>query len=86
MKRVKTFMKVMATAALMATTATVAMAETKGAKIFVIGGKADDPFWSKIKKGADDAGLVAKATGGSDCAGPASRCHRRPRLGPRGHG
>jgi simple sugar transport system substrate-binding protein len=65
MKRVKTFMKVMATAALMATTATVAMAETKGAKIFVIGGKADDPFWSKIKKGADDAGLVAKATGGS---------------------
>jgi simple sugar transport system substrate-binding protein len=65
MKRVKTFMKVMATAALMATTATVAMAETKGAKIFVIGGKADDPFWSKIKKGAADAGLVAKATGGS---------------------
>jgi len=36
-----------------------------GAKIFVIGGKADDPFWSKVKKGADDAGLVAKATGGS---------------------
>jgi simple sugar transport system substrate-binding protein len=41
----------------------VAMAD--GAKIFVIGGKADDPFWSKVKKGADDAGLVAKATGGS---------------------
>ena len=39
--------------------------ETKAAKIFVIGGKADDPFWSKVKKGADDAGLVAKATGGS---------------------
>jgi simple sugar transport system substrate-binding protein len=36
-----------------------------GTKIFVIGGKADDPFWSKVKKGADDAGLVAKATGGS---------------------
>jgi simple sugar transport system substrate-binding protein len=31
----------------------------------VIGGKADDPFWSKVKKGAEDAGLVAKATGGS---------------------
>jgi simple sugar transport system substrate-binding protein len=43
--------------------ATAAMAD--GAKIFVIGGKADDPFWSKVKKGADDAGLVAKATGGS---------------------
>ena len=65
MQRMKTVMKVMATVALLATTATVAMAEAKGAKIFVIGGKADDPFWSKIKKGADDAGLVAKATGGS---------------------
>jgi simple sugar transport system substrate-binding protein len=64
MKHMKTFMKVMATVALMATTATVA-AETKGVKIFVIGGKPDDPFWSKIKKGADDAGLVAKPMGGS---------------------
>jgi simple sugar transport system substrate-binding protein len=45
--------------------ATAAMAQSHGAKIFVIGGKADDPFWSKVKKGADDAGLVAKATGGS---------------------
>ena len=34
-----------------------------GAKIFVIGGKADDPFWSKVKKGADDAGKVAELTG-----------------------
>ena len=65
MQRMKTVMKVMATVALMAATATVAMAGTRGAKIFVIGGKADDPFWSKVKKGADDAGLVAKATGGS---------------------
>ena len=65
MQRMKTVMKVMAAVALLATTATVAMAETKGAKIFVIGGKADDPFWSKVKKGAEDAGLVAKATGGS---------------------
>ena len=32
-----------------------------GAKIFVIGGKADDPFWSRVKKGADDAALVVKA-------------------------
>lgn len=65
MTRIKNFMKVMATVALMATSATVAVAGTHGAKIFVIGGKADDPFWSKVKKGADDAGLVAKATGGS---------------------
>jgi simple sugar transport system substrate-binding protein len=36
-----------------------------GAKIFVIGGKADDPFWSRVKKGADDAALVVKAGGGT---------------------
>ena len=65
MKRMKTLTKVIAALALMATTATAATAQTKGAKIFVIGGKADDPFWSKVKKGAEDAGLVAKATGGS---------------------
>lgn len=52
-------------AAALTLTGAAASAETKGAKIFVIGGKADDPFWSKVKKGADDAGLVAKATGGS---------------------
>jgi simple sugar transport system substrate-binding protein len=31
--------------------------------IFVVGGKADDPFWSKVKKGADEAGLAAAANG-----------------------
>ena len=36
-----------------------------GAKIFVIGGKPDDPFWSKVKKGADEAGAVLKASGGT---------------------
>lgn len=36
-----------------------------GPRIFVIGGKADDPFWSRVKKGADDAALVVKAAGGS---------------------
>lgn len=36
-----------------------------GPDIFVIGGKADDPFWSKVKRGADDAGLVVAAGGGS---------------------
>ena len=49
--------------ALMATSATVAMAD--GAKIFVIGGKADDPFWSIVKRGAEDAGKVVAAEGGS---------------------
>ena len=63
----KTLLKVAALAAMLATSATtVAMAaDSHGAKIFVIGGKADDPFWSRVKKGADDAGIVAKATGGS---------------------
>ena len=53
----------MMTAAVLATGATAAMAD--GAKIFVIGGKADDPFWSKVKRGADDAGKVAEGEGGS---------------------
>jgi simple sugar transport system substrate-binding protein len=35
------------------------------AKIFVVGGKPDDPFWSIVKRGAEDAGLVVKAQGGS---------------------
>ena len=62
----KNLLKVAALAALLATSATTVMAaDSHGAKIFVIGGKADDPFWSRVKKGADDAGLVAKATGGS---------------------
>jgi simple sugar transport system substrate-binding protein len=43
----------------------VATAQAEGAKIFVIGGKADDPFWSRVKKGAEDAGLVVQAQGGS---------------------
>ena len=37
----------------------------KGANIFVVGGKADDPFWSKVKKGVDDEANVVKAYGGS---------------------
>ena len=65
MTGMKQFVAVMVTTTALALGATGAMAESHGAKIFVIGGKADDPFWSKVKKGADDAGLVAKATGGS---------------------
>jgi len=37
----------------------------EGAKIFVVGGKPDDPFWSIVKRGAEDAGIVAAAQGGS---------------------
>jgi simple sugar transport system substrate-binding protein len=65
MKLTKNLMTAMVATAVMALSAASVMAETHGAKIFVIGGKADDPFWSKVKKGADEAGLVAKATGGS---------------------
>lgn len=36
-----------------------------GANIFVVGGKADDPFWAVIKKGVDDAGMVAESYGGA---------------------
>jgi simple sugar transport system substrate-binding protein len=37
----------------------------EGPKIFVVGGKSDDPFWSRVKRGADDAAKVVKAQGGS---------------------
>lgn len=37
---------------------------TLAANIFVIGGKPDDPFWSIVKRGAEDAGKVVEAQGG----------------------
>lgn len=46
-----------------ATTAAAA-AQGSGPMIFVVGGKADDPFWSKVKRGAEDAALVVQASGG----------------------
>ena len=52
----------------LATTAAVALSASTafaGAKIFVVGGKADDPFWSIVKKGAEDAAKVVEAQGGS---------------------
>ncbi len=46
--------------------ASVAAAPANGKlAIFVVGGKADDPFWSKVKRGAEDAGKVVEAAGGS---------------------
>ncbi|NEH54067.1 substrate-binding domain-containing protein, partial [Rhizobium leguminosarum] len=35
------------------------------ANIAVVGGKTDDEFWSRIKKGVDDARLVVEKNGGS---------------------
>lgn len=55
--------KLLATAAVLTVGAGMAYAE--GAKIFVVGGKPDDPFWGVVKKGAEDAGLVVAAQGGS---------------------
>ncbi len=55
--------KMLATTAVMLIGASAAYAE--GAKIFVIGGKPDDPFWSVVKRGAEDAGKVVEAQGGS---------------------
>jgi simple sugar transport system substrate-binding protein len=55
--------KILATTAIVMIGASTAYAE--GAKIFVIGGKPDDPFWSIVKKGAEDAGKVVEAQGGS---------------------
>ncbi len=52
----------MATAAI-AVTAGAALAD--GAKIFVVGGKADDPFFAVIKKGVDDAALAVTENGGT---------------------
>ena len=63
MKRAKQLLTALIIASVMTLAATSAMAD--GAKIFVIGGKADDPFWSKVKRGADDAGLLVKEQGGS---------------------
>jgi simple sugar transport system substrate-binding protein len=43
--------------------ATMALAD--GKSIAVVGGKADDPFFAKVKKGIDDGTLVVTAHGGT---------------------
>jgi simple sugar transport system substrate-binding protein len=62
MRHFKLLMQVMVGATALAVGASVAMAD--GAKIFVVGGKPDDPFWSIVKRGAEDAGKVVQAEGG----------------------
>ena len=59
----KQLMQIMVATTVLAVGASAAMAD--GAKIFVIGGKPDDPFWSIVKRGAEDAGKVVAAEGGS---------------------
>ena len=51
-----------ASTAFVAVTASTAV---MAADILVVGGKPDDPFWSIVKRGAEDAGLVVEAQGGS---------------------
>ena len=41
------------------------VASGDGADIYVVGGKSDDPFWSRVKRGAEDAAKVVEASGGS---------------------
>lgn len=41
-----------------------AAAPSGAISIFVVGGKSDDPFWSKVKRGVDDAAKVVEAGGG----------------------
>ncbi|MEK9880887.1 MAG: substrate-binding domain-containing protein [Paracoccaceae bacterium] len=57
-------MKITSTLVATATTLMFATA-SMAADIFVIGGKPDDPFWSRVKMGAEDAGKVAESQGGS---------------------
>lgn len=40
-------------------------AAAQGADIFVVGGMPADPFWSIVKRGAEDAGILVAAQGGS---------------------
>jgi len=60
MKRMITLAKVLATTAVVVVGATAAMS----ANIAIVGGKADDPFFAKIKKGIDDATAVVSARRG----------------------
>lgn len=63
MKAIKTLMAAAATVALLASGAGFAMAD--GITVAIVGGKTDDPFFAKVKKGIDDGALVVAAHGGS---------------------
>ena len=57
--------KRLATTAATALVAGLSASAVMAADIFVVGGKPDDPFWSIVKRGAEDAGQVVEAQGGS---------------------
>ena len=63
MKMTRKSLRMALASAVLAISANAVMAE--GAKIFVVGGKADDSFWSIVKRGAEDAGKLAVEQGGS---------------------
>jgi simple sugar transport system substrate-binding protein len=62
MTKMKSLMTAATTLALLAGSATFAMAE--GITVAIVGGKTDDAFFAKVKKGIDDAALVVAAHGG----------------------
>lgn len=47
------------------TVCTVAAAMADGASLAIIGGKADAPFFAKVKRGIDDAAILVERRGGS---------------------
>jgi len=61
--KTKNILKAALLASVMAFGATSVLAE--GVTIAVVGGKSDDPFFAKVKKGIDDAALVVAAHGGT---------------------
>ncbi len=63
MKHSKGFLRAALTTVALTFTATAVFAE--GTMIAVVGGKADDPFFAKVKKGIDDGTLVVEAHGGT---------------------
>ena len=56
----KTLMRLALTTTALAFGATMAMA---GTTVAVVGGKADDPFFAKVKKGIDDGTLALLRVG-----------------------
>jgi len=63
MKLKTTLARLALTTAAVAFGATMALAD--GTVVAVVGGKADDAFFAKVKKGIDDATLVVQAHGGT---------------------
>ena len=63
MKHSKGFLRAALTTVALTFTATAVFAE--GTMIAVVGGKADDPFFAKVKKGIDDGTQTVEAHGGT---------------------